>query len=290
VLVVKNDPITFATDSPAHYLVNVNANDLACLGASPRWMLVTALLPEGAATEMSVEALFRDLQRACDGRSISLIGGHTEIVSGIDRTILVGQLLGLAAKERLVMPGQAMPGDRLLVTRAIAIEGTALLARERAEDLTRALGHEFVERAANLLYDPGISISDAAEAVLAAGGVTALHDPTEGGLATGVRELAAASGCGVVINGDLVPVLPETHAIADHFGLDPLGILASGSLLAAVSPSAIRDVEIALAAANIAMAWIGKLTAPERGCTLIRGGRSAELVPFAADEVTRVLA
>jgi hydrogenase maturation factor len=117
-----------------------------------------------------------------------------------------------------------------------------------------------------------------------------LHDPTEGGLATGVRELAAASGCGVVINAELIPVLPETRAIADRFGLDPVGMLASGSLLAAVSPAAMGRVEAALRDAEIPMAWIGKLTAPERGCTLIRNGRPTELVSFASDEVTRALA
>lgn len=290
VLVVKTDPITFASDSAAQYLVDVNANDLACLGATPRWLLVTALLPEGRTTEALVESLFRDLRDACGRRGIALIGGHTEVTAGIDRVILVGQLLGLAPRGQLLAPGGARPGDRLLLTKALAIEGTSLLARERAPELTRALGRELVERASSLLTEPGISVVADAAAVLAPGGITALHDPTEGGFATGVHELARASGCGAVVNEALIPVLPETRAVAAHFGIDPLGMLASGSLLAAVSPPEVTDVERSCRENGIDCAWIGKLTPSDRGVTILRNGQHVPLHPFSSDEVARALA
>src|SRR5688500_13019714 len=95
-LVVKTDPITFARERAPHYLVNVNANDLACMGATPRWLLVTALLPLGQTSIESVRDLFTELQSTCDAKGISLIGGHTEILEGLDRPILVGSLLGTA--------------------------------------------------------------------------------------------------------------------------------------------------------------------------------------------------
>ncbi|HKG24429.1 MAG TPA: AIR synthase-related protein [Thermomicrobiales bacterium] len=289
VLVVKTDPITFATDAAAQYLVDVNANDLACMGATPRWLLVTALLPESRTTRATVETLFRDLQQTCERRQIALIGGHTEVTAGIDRVILVGQLLGLAPRERLVTPGCARPGDRLLLSKALAIEGTALLARERSSELAEALGQELVDRASALLVDPGISVVADAAAVLSTSGATALHDPTEGGFATGVRELAQASGCGAVVNESLIPVLPETRAIADHFGLEPLGLLASGSLLAAVSPASVLDVEQAFRERGIPFSWVGKLTSPDRGFSLIRDGQPIELATFSSDEVARAL-
>ena len=206
-LAVKSDPITFASESPAQYLVDVNANDLACLGATPRWMMVTALLPEGT-TEDEVETHFRELRDACVRRGISLVGGHTEITFGLRRPILVGVLLGEVDADRLLRPGGARPGDRLLLTKAIAIEGTALVARELGERLRTELDPALVARAAHFLVDPGISVAGEAIALLDAGGITALHDPTEGGLATGVRELALAAGCGAVIDRDAVPVYP----------------------------------------------------------------------------------
>jgi hydrogenase maturation factor len=176
------------------------------------------------------------------------------------------------------------------LTKALAIEGTALLARERSGELRSALGADLVDRASALLAEPGISVVADAAAVLATGGATALHDPTEGGFATGVRELAQASGCGVIVNESLIPVLPETRAIAGHFGLDPLGMLASGSLLATVSPASVPDVERVCADRGIAFAWIGKLTPPERGFTHIHDGQPADLPTFPVDEVARVLA
>jgi hydrogenase expression/formation protein HypE len=276
-LVVKSDPITFASESPAQYLVDVNANDLACLGATPRWMMVTALLPEGT-TEQLVETHFRELRDACVQRGISLIGGHTEVTFGLRRPILVGVLLGEVDRDRLLRPGRANPGDRLLLTKAIAIEGTALVARELRERLLGSVDAAVLDRAAQLLSDPGISVAAEAIELLDAGGVTALHDPTEGGLATGVRELALAAGCGATIDHDAVPVLPETAAVAEALGLDPLGMLASGSLLAAVEPR----MPVPAGATEI-----GELT--ESGFVLRVGGEDRELPVYDTDETARVL-
>ena len=287
-LVVKSDPITFATESAARYLVDVNANDLACLGATPRWMMVTALLPPGT-TEALVESHFRELRDACLQRGISLVGGHTEVTSGLDRSILVGVLIGEAEDGRLLRPGGARPGDRLLLTQAIAIEGTALVARELGARLSSAVDPLVVERAANLLFDPGISVVREAIALLEAGGVTALHDPTEGGLATGVRELALAAGCGATIDRDAVPILPETAAIADALGLDPLGMLASGSLLAAADAGAVERLISTSETLGFRLTPIGEVTDQEGRFTLRANGLEQELPVYNSDEITRVL-
>jgi hydrogenase expression/formation protein HypE len=286
-LVVKSDPITFASESPARYLVDVNANDLACLGATPRWMMVTALLPEGT-TEELVESHFRELRDACKQRSISLVGGHTEVTFGIARPILVGVLIGEVERGRLVRPGGARAGDQLLLTGAVAIEGTALVARELGDRLRDALDPVIVERAANFLSDPGISVAAEAIALLDAGGITALHDPTEGGLATGVRELALAAGCGATIDRDAVPILPETAAIAETFGLDPLGMLASGSLLAAADPDAVDRLLSISGTLGIRLTPIGEVTAGSR-FVLRANGVEQELPVYESDETTRVL-
>ena len=288
-LVVKSDPITFATESPARYLVDVNANDLACLGATPRWMMVTALLPERGTTEALVESHFRELRDVCRQRGISLVGGHTEITFGLGRPILVGVLIGEVAASGLLRPGGAGPGDQLLLTKAIALEGTALLARELGARLSAAVDPRLVERAANLLSDPGISIVPEAMTLLRAGGVTALHDPTEGGLATGVRELALAAGCGATIERDAVPILPETAAIAGQLGLDPLGMLASGSLLAAADAGAVERLVSAGAADGIRVTPIGAVTDQPGRFRLRVGGIEQELPVYASDEITRVL-
>ncbi len=187
-MVVKTDPITFATAEIGWYLVNVNANDLACLGATPRWLVVTALLPEGRTTPALVETIFAGLRDACAALGVTLAGGHTEITHGLDRPILVGTLLGEVARDDLVQPGRARPGDRLLLTKGIAVEGTALIAGEREAEIAARHGAAFAARCRAFLREPGISVVRDAAVARAAGPVHALHDPTEGGVATGLRE------------------------------------------------------------------------------------------------------
>jgi len=288
VIVAKNDPITFASEGGATHLVEVNANDVACMGATPRWLLVTALLPHGV-TPADVLNQFAELRETCRHRSIELIGGHTEIVSGLARPILVGMMLGDASPGELLKPGQAQPGDVLLITKGLAIEGTALLARERADELRGRIGDEFVRAAARLLDQPGISVVAEATIACRSGKVTALHDPTEGGLASAVRELATVSGAGVEIDAEAIPILPETHAVAEALGIDPLGMLASGSLLIATraegAPGVLRDIE----AAGIPVSVIGRLTEDPTEASLISGRERRPLPEFAVDEVARVL-
>lgn len=289
-LVVKNDPITFVSREAGTYLVNVNANDLSCLGAAPRWMLVTALLPEHGSTPALVTELFDQVRDSCASLGISLVGGHTEITAGVPRPLLIGTLIGTAPVGGLLIPGNAQRGDRLLLARPAAIEGTALLALEREDELIGVFGADFVKRAQQLLHDPGISVVSIARTLLETEAVTALHDPTEGGVATGVREIAAASGLGAVMNRDLVPLLDETRSIATHFDLDPLGMLSSGALLATVRPEQVDLVLSRAAAAGIDVAVIGKLTSLSSGYQLLENNRAGELPVFQTDEVTRALA
>lgn len=288
-MVVKTDPITFATAELGWYLVNVNANDLACLGATPRWLLVTALLPEGRTTPALVEEIFAGLHAACAALGIALAGGHTEITHGLDRPILVGTLLGEAARDELVRPGGAREGDLLILTKGIAVEGTALIAGERAEEVAARHGAPFAARCRDFLHRPGIGVVRDA-AIARAGGATALHDPTEGGVATGLRELAGAAGLGLLVEGDALPIYPETARLCADYGLDPLGLIASGALLIAAPADAAPGIVADLDAAGIGGAIVGACTAPGEGLLIRRGDAVAPLPEFAADEIARLFA
>ncbi|UCC65859.1 MAG: hypothetical protein JSV36_22485, partial [Anaerolineae bacterium] len=177
-LVAKTDPITFASDEIGWYAVNVNANDVACMGATPRWFLATLLLPEGRTDDALVERIFGQIGRACAALGISLAGGHTEITYGLDRPIVVGHMLGEVARDRLVTTSGAQVGDVLLLTKGIAVEATAIIAREKAEELAGRFSAGFLARCQSFLRDPGISVVRDAQAALAAGRVHAMHDPT----------------------------------------------------------------------------------------------------------------
>jgi hydrogenase expression/formation protein HypE len=288
VLVVKSDPITFAAEEIGWYCVQVNANDLAVMGATPRWFLATLLLPEGT-TAAGVSEIFASLRGACRELGISLVGGHTEITGGLDRPIVCGHMLGEAAREELVRGDGARPGDRLLLTKSIPLEATALLARERrAELLARGWSAAALDEAAAVLHDPGISIVREARMAVSRRAATAMHDPTEGGLATGLRELASASGVGLRIDADRIPIDPRGAALCAAFGLDPLGAIASGSLLLAASLERARDLMAAYAQEGIPCADIGEVAPAEDGLVLIEGTGERELPVFARDEIARL--
>lgn len=260
-LVFKSDPITFATDEMGWYLVHVNANDVATTGATPRWLLVTLLLPQGQTTPDLVDAIGQQIYDACRALNITVIGGHTEITHGLNRPLAVGALIGQVARERLVTPRGARPGDRLLLTKGVPIEATAILAREFPERLAQTLSPAEVEEAAAYLHEPGISVLRDAQVALAAGEVTAMHDPTEGGLAAALWELAEAGECALVVDASAVPVPSLSARICDAFGLDPLATIASGALLLTVHPRDAGAVCGALVEADIACAEIGSVEA-----------------------------
>ena len=289
-LVVKTDPITFASDRAAHHLVHINANDIACQGGTPRWLLVTALLPEQETTPATVEAMFRELNLAATEIGVSVIGGHTEITVGLNRPILIGTMLGIAEHGRLISPVHAKPGDRLLMTKSAGIEGTALLAMEYRARLAISIDEVTLNRSANFLTDPGISILAEASALNLAGAATALHDPTEGGVATAVRELSEATGCGAIVSKSAVTVAAETTRICEALALDPLGLLSSGSLLAVVPADRIEFATEALNVIGIPYSWIGKLTPLEAGIRMRIDDHFVDLPQFPVDEVARFMA
>ena len=290
VLVVKSDPITFATDDAGWYLVNVNANDIACMGATPKWLLVTALLPEHSTTHALVSALFASLSSACDALGISLVGGHTEITIGLDRPILIGSMLGETTRERLVNPERVGPGDVLLLCKGIAIEGTALLAREAPPRLLVGMSAKVKKRAEAFLHEPGISVVAAAEELWRSGAaIHAMHDPTEGGLATALREISTAAGNGLTVDLSRVYVYPETDAICRHLGIDPLGLIASGALLAVVPADCGDNAVRHMQECGIPCEVIGAFTDAEPGVTCSNGDPDA-LPDFDVDEIARFFA
>ena len=286
-LVAKTDPITFATDLIGWYMVNVNANDLAVMGATPKWLLATLLLPVGT-RESRVAEVFEQLRDACLEIDITLIGGHTEITYGLDRPIAVGAMLGEVDKDKAILSSGVQPGDSLILTKGVAVEGTSILAREAAEQLTgRGVEAHTLTRAAGFLFDPGISVLRDARIATEAGEVHAMHDPTEGGLSGGLYELAAAAGVGFDIDTDSIPILPECAQFCGALGLDPLGLIASGSLLAAVSPESTDAVLDSLAGEGIDASVIGVANDNAREIMLYSEGSSSEFPRFLRDELAR---
>jgi len=288
-LVATSDPITFATAEIGWYALHVNANDIAVRGARPRWFLATLLLPAGATTDASVDALFTELHAACDELEVVLVGGHTEITHGLERPIVAGTMLGEVEKDKLVTTGGARVGDAVVMTKGVPLEGAAIIAREKEAELrARGVSPAAIRRARGFLKAPGLSVLPEAEIACELAAVHAMHDPTEGGIATALVELATAAGVGLRIDRERIMVLPEGRALCEAFGLDPLGTIASGALLLTLAPADAGIVIHALARESIDCHFIGQVVPREQGVTLVSGSRQEPMPVFAQDEISKL--
>ncbi len=287
-LVAKTDPITFVTEDVGVYSINVNANDIACMGGKPKWFLATILFPEGSTDSDVVRRTFRQIAQECERLEIAYCGGHTEITEAVNHLTVVGCMLGEVPKDRLVTAAGARVGDVILLTKGLAIEATSIIAREKGEELAEVFSADFVDRCKRFLWDPGISVIRDAQIALAAGDVHALHDPTEGGLATGLHELASAAKVGLLVDYDRIPILPESKLLCDEFDLDPIGAIASGALLIVAPRKESERISSALEQAGISVAAIGVVTARDEGCRLRIGGECLPLPLYERDEITRL--
>ncbi|OHB96990.1 MAG: hydrogenase expression/formation protein, partial [Planctomycetes bacterium RIFCSPHIGHO2_12_42_15] len=251
--------------------------------------LATLLLPEGKTNAKLATQIFRDIIKSTQKLNITLCGGHTEISYKIDRPIVIGHMLGEVEKGKLVVNARAKPGDDLLLTKGIAIEGTAIIAREKAAVIRKKFDKKFLKRAQAFIDKPGLSV--VADALLAnkTAQIHAMHDPTEGGLATGVMELAKASGTGVIIDAEKIPCYEETEQICKFFNIQPLGLIASGALLIALDPKNTKEVIAILAKNGILCTPIGRLTQKSEGLKLFTKGKLVKMPKFTVDEITKVL-
>ena len=217
-LVVTGDPITLAGDALGRYAVAVNCNDLVAMGAEPRYLTTTVLLPPGTTAEV-LEELFAELADAAATAGIAWVGGHTEITGAVTRPVVAAAAVGVLAGEPWSST-RVRPGDAIVLTKWVALEGTTLLARERS-DAAALLGDQHAA-AARWLDDPGISVV-AEGRILRAFAIHAAHDPTEGGVAQGLHELAFCSRAGIEIDASALPVREATRRLCRALRIDPLG-------------------------------------------------------------------
>ena len=293
-LVATSDPITFATEDIGLYVVCVNSNDIAAMGAVPKWLLVTLLLPEDATTPAMVRDIMAQLTQACAEFDIALCGGHTEVTQAVTQPVVIGQMLGVTHKDALFTSADARVGDALILTKGLGIEATAIIARECEEQVREKYDDVFLEQAKKYLTHPGISVLKDAQTAVATGGVHAMHDVTEGGVATAVYELATAAELGVVVYSDKLldsPVLyrSTTRILCDMFGLDPLGVISSGALLIASDPEKGEAICQALGTEGISAEVIGAFLPPEDGLWLEDATHTRQPLPvFQTDEIAKL--
>jgi hydrogenase maturation factor len=234
-----------------------------------------------------VRRIFVDLYHACTAWGITLCGGHTEITDAVSRPVVTGMMAGTIARNDLIRKRRMAPGDRVLVTKGVAVEGTAIIAAE-FRDLLLEKGMSAADIDACNRFQTLISILPEARVAWTVGGVSALHDVTEGGIATALAELSQAGGRGLRIRRDALPVYPQTRRMGDLLGIDPLGLIGSGSLLICCRPDRADRLMRAMAQSGIMITDIGVVTAAGSGIHALENDRTVPWPHFDVDEITRL--
>jgi hydrogenase maturation factor len=287
VLVLSTDPVTGTASDIGWLAVHVNANDVACRGAKPRWFLCDLLLPERS-NAVLVDTIMKRIDSAARGMDVAVVGGHTEVTPGLKRPIVIGYMVGVVSKKRIVTSHAARVGDRIIMTKSVGIEGTAVLAADFAHRLRPKIGARFLKRAKSLVGL--ISVVEDALIAVEIGGVRAMHDPTEGGVLQGVWELAEASKVGLVIYESQISIRPETRQVCSAVGVDPLRLMSSGCLLIAADRRKSGRILRKLRKHGIPANVIGAVTRRSEGRKLVEvDGAVKEIQPSERDELYRVI-
>ncbi len=287
ILVLKTDPVTGASFDMGWLAVHINANDIACRGAKPKWFLCDLLLPEKADSAL-VDKIMRQVDKAAKQLSVSIVGGHTEVTPGLRRPIVVGYMVGIVENGKFVTSSHARPDDHLIMTKSAGLEGTAVLASDYGQKIRKEVGADLVARASALVRK--ISVVDDALTAVKMGGVRAMHDPTEGGLLQGIWELAEASKVGFLTYESMIPILPETKRICSIFGVNPLRLMSSGCLLIAADRRKSNKIVQRLSGKGIPAQIIGRFTPRRGGRILVReDGVKVKIGPQEHDELYRIM-
>ncbi|TFG17622.1 MAG: hydrogenase expression/formation protein [Promethearchaeota archaeon] len=288
-LISKTDPITFATDAIGYYVVNVNINDVVCMGATPKWFQSTILLPEKGTDNELVESIFKNIHDTCQEFGISVIGGHTEVTSGLKKPIIVGSLLGEVDKDKLVLTSGAKPEDAVILTKGIFIEGTSIIGREKEQTLLKmGFDKHFIDKCKNYLFDPGISVYKEATLANSKFTIHSMHDPTEGGLYCGIAEIGIASNYGVRIDKQNITILPEPLELSRIFHLNPMNTISSGSLLLTINGESSLELLEYFRKNRIICERIGTITHRKNLVVRNQNGKIEPLIYSETDEIIKI--
>lgn len=271
------DPISGALNRIGSLSVRVTTNDVATRGVRPTWFLSCIMLPERSG-ERVLRTICGQMGKAARKIGVAIIGGHSEVTPGLDHPLIIGFAAGLVGRRGYVTCGDARPGAKVIMTKSAGIEGTAILAADRRELLTRAFGNGLVKRASKFFRMTSI-VEDAITA-FNHGTVQAMHDPTEGGTAGGLNELANASKTGFRVYESEIRIAPETEKICDFFGVNPLRLVSSGSLLIVASEASAEGIVSQLKRRRIEATVIGELLSDQSKRILVRRDGKEEKLPL----------
>lgn len=282
VIVLSTDPITGTVHDIGRLAALITGNDIASAGAETIGILATILLPDGASEE-ELRGMMIQMEETCAAHHMEILGGHTEVSGAVNQPVIIVTGIGKTKRDRLVTTGGMKPGDELVMTKWAGTEGTAILSNDREEVLKTRFSQEFIDDAKS--FSKYLSVAEDARIAVQVG-VSAMHDVTEGGIFGALWEVACASGCGLEVELDRIPIRQETVEISNFFDINPYMLISSGSMLIATSHA--NQLVSELGAAGIPAAVIGRAT-KGNDKIVISGGERRYLEPPKSDELYTAL-
>lgn len=283
--VLSTDPITAAVSEIGRLAVHISCNDIASNGVEPLGIMLTVMLPEGT-TEEQVEEIMKQAGQTSEELGVEIIGGHTEITPAVTKPVIVSTAIGRSAKGSSQQAENMKPGDYILMTKQAGMEGTGILAGDFRDELAGILTEEEFEEAAKMLQQ----VSVVREGVIAGKlGTAGMHDITEGGVLGAVWEMCDIAKTGAEVWIDQIPVGEVTRKICNHFKIDYLRLISSGSMIIMVHPEGREQMIRELEKAGIPVACIGRVCGLEDGVRMAAGDEKHVIEPPESDELYKVI-
>lgn len=282
IFVVSTDPVTGTATDIGNLAIHITMNDLASAGAEPVGVMLTILLPEGAC-EADLKKIMGQMEDVCTKANVQIMGGHTEVTRAVNQPLVNVCGVGKAQAGKLISTAGAKPGDDILVSKWIGLEGTSIIAKEKERELSVRYPLQLIQAAQG--FDQYLSVLPEAMAAVQSG-VSAMHDVTEGGIFGALWELAESSGVGLEIDLKKIPVKQETIEVCEFFGINPYELISSGCMLMASSDgnTLVHELEMIGIHATV----IGKAV-DGNDRVLLNGEEKRFLEPPKTDELYKVV-
>ena len=257
ILVAASDPVTGADKNAGSLLVHINANDVACKGADPSWLIVTLIVPDSMGASY-IAGVMREIHETCERMNIAIAGGHTELTDRYEQPVISGTMLGITRHE--LSTRKIREGDIILATGHSGLEGMSIIANDRPDLFTGI----FTPEEMGTIRSWGGDLSVVEPARILRDFARYMHDPTEGGINGALYEMQEGSTFGIELYRESIPVSPLTLRAADSLGFDPFNLISSGMLIAVIPPDKVRDAQAILEAHGITSGVIGRFIDGEK--------------------------
>lgn len=283
VLYLSSDPITGTSNEIGKLAININCNDIATTGVSPLGIMLTILAPEKT-TKKEIATIMKQAQTEAEKLGVTILGGHTEITNSVNKIVISATSIGIGEKKDFKDKNLVKPGDHLLITKGVGIEGTGIISFEKEDIIEKNLGSNILSDGKDMLNFTSV----VKEGVLIGKYSKGMHDVTEGGLLGALWETSSLYNLGILIDYNKIYIHESVKKICNFFDIDPLRLISSGTMLIVSSAENSIVIKEILEKNSISCFDIGVFT-ESKDKILIKNKQKINIAPPESDELYKVV-